>query len=379
MKQLVLKLLSGDANENDLKILDDYFDSNPHKLFTYSAKTIITVLNAINDGLGYSIAALSFTEVFHDFNIDMIGYALSEKTAKTARKLFKLKTECEALSCYLSTDTIGLKLGKYYERTNPKLSLKYYANEFENEDFYYDTYKFYYDFDSFIELKKTYCGENEANLFLLDFIKKGINKNCDNIDFIYVISKYIHKVFDENLYDYAYNVLRKMVDDYRNRRGKKEFWSDTDEERALCEIISLKYIYYFDNANYVKTLETYNELTSEIAKSDCTRYYHVRDLYYVKMLNELQKDNENLIFFTKDRRGSYNFNKLTFKYEVDVSNIANKNITLINEDGIEYEFICHHQNNEYIYFKPILPIGLGETIGAKIAKEDGEVYLKPIF
>ena len=30
-------------------------------------------------------------------------------------------------------------------------------------------------------------------------------------------------------------------------------------------------------------------------------------------------------------------------------------------------------------FLTLLPIGLGETIGAKIASEDGEVYLKPIF
>ena len=37
-------------------------------------------------------------------------------------------------------------------------------------------------------------------------------------------------------------------------------------------------------------MEVYHELTKEIGRSDCTRYYHARDRFYLNMLNYMKEE-----------------------------------------------------------------------------------------
>ena len=84
------------------------------------------------------------------------------------------------------------------------------------------------------------------------------------------------------------------------KKDKDDYdWSDSDEERSLCELIALKFNYYVTRKEYKKAFKVYNELTLAIQESDCTRYYHARDKIYFDMIKLMSKEHHDLLFLLK--------------------------------------------------------------------------------
>ncbi len=78
----------------------------------------------------------------------------------------------------------------------------------------------------------------------------------------------------------AIDVTRPLARENRSR----DVLSDSDEERNLCELLSLKLEYYVDRRDCQMAKAAYDELTDEIARSGCVRYYHARDEIYNNMI-----------------------------------------------------------------------------------------------
>ena len=96
----------------------------------------------------------------------------------------------------------------------------------------------------------------------------------------------------------------------------------------------------------------------------------------------MQEFYPELKFFNFENYGNtYKFSRLNFKSAPNFSEMKSTPFTLINENGLEFNFLLKSKStDDYIYFYPLLPIGNGLTILAKLSKtENGEYYLTPFF
>ena len=162
-------------------------------------------------------------------------------------------------------------------------------------------------------------------------------------------------------------VVRKI----QERNQGKGYWSDSEEERDLCELIALKLEYYVHFKDYVKAFEAYNELTDEIGRSDCTRYYHARDKYYRQLLDDLSVDYPELKFF--NNIGYYKFKVLknvTYLFKDQI-------ITLEKKNGLTFNFkVLYTNEQKTVVLVPILPLlGEGGRMMMDIKLENGTLYL----
>ena len=80
----------------------------------------------------------------------------------------------------------------------------------------------------------------------------------------------------------AIDVTLPLVREYQSKKPKSDAFSDSDIERNLCELLSLKLEYYVEKNDDKAAARLYDELTEEIQKSDCVRYYHARDRIYYR-------------------------------------------------------------------------------------------------
>jgi hypothetical protein len=115
----------------------------------------------------------------------------------------------------------------------------------------------------------------------------------------------------------------------------------------------------------------YNELTYEIGRSDCTRYYHAREKYYRQMLKYMSEDHPELKFF--EDIGYYKFKVLDNCKKFKL----NQEITLQKEDGMTFNFkVVKIFEDTDITIVPILPIlGEGARIFTNLEIENENVYL----
>ena len=84
--------------------------------------------------------------------------------------------------------------------------------------------------------------------------------------------------------------------------------------------------YYLNKKDYINTFELYKQLTEEIGRSDCTRYYHARQKYYNKMLQDMSIYYPELKFF--EDIGYYKFKLLHNSDDIKIG----QEITLEKED-----------------------------------------------
>ena len=364
---MIKKVKDINITDDELSKIDFYYDQHIEELLQCDVKDIIYLIDKTEEVLGYSLTKLT------------LGHYISQNTIslnvlfdETKIELYKIYME---LINYYSFDdySLGFSMGDYYlENDNKEEALKYYKMTFK-EGYDLSNYNYYYSLKRYLNLLNINPKEEIIKLinaspkdeYNLDFINTYLLLiiNLDKDDERYI--KYI---------DEAIDCAYKVVNEIQGKDKLRFSTSDSDEERDLCELITLKMEYYVEKRDYVKSYELYKLLTKEIATSDCTRYYHARDKFYSQMLKYMSKEYPELKFF--ENIGYHNF--LVVDDIKNINDYLNKEITLEKETKERFKFIITyvHKDNENVTIVPILPIiGLGGNIYVQLVRKDSKLYM----
>lgn len=346
--------------------LDYYLDKDVHDTcYSMDNKIIISAIKKIEDVLEYSCFKLSLQHLLYQETIDA-KFSFYEEDLEQYEKYHELIYT-------LNLDDCGLAycLGDYYLDKDKQKAIYYYESIFK-KGFDLSSYGYYESLNRYLKSL-----EKSPVPYLIDLIentpktkKEDWNNDYLNTFLLLIINL---KKSDPRYIEYinkGIDIAYKMVKIYQDAHNPK--WDYSDEEKNLCELLALKFEYYVINKEYVKAFEQYNILTTEIASSNCTRYYHARDKFYYDMLKIMSEEYPELVFFENFRA-----KKLEIQEDVkDINNYLNKSITLKDEEGKNFKFIIKYINNDYINIVPILPlIGEGGSIFRLLKKENQKLYL----
>lgn len=363
MKELIKK---ESWTEEELEKLDDYYHEKFDELMENDSKDIIRFIDTCHDVKSYSMA---FMTLHFEATSNTIGFSMlfEEENLDQYLKLYEIIQYYE-----LEDFELGYTLGDYYkEKGDNEKALYYYANQFK-EGFDLCHANYYYALCRYLEI---YQGDK---IKLLEALIKSSPKDGEySLDFINTYLKLIVNL-DKNSEEYinyineAIEVATPVVREYQKFTVNRKSFSDSDEERDLCELIALKMEYYVNKKDFVKAMEQYHILTYEIGRSDCTRYYHARDKFYLEMLKEMKKDYPELSFFE-----DLGHAKLRIIEPIDdINDYLNKEITLEKENGQQYKFIINQIYDNWVYCHPNLPlVGKGGNLITDFEIEDGIKYL----
>lgn len=357
-------------SEEELRKLDYYYDRDKiEELLKFDNEIIITFIKKCEEVLGYSLCKLE------------LDYYLSMETsdAKICFDIEKLDYYNKILELInrLSLFDCGLaySIGDYFVETNNKeQALKYYKNVFKKG---FDLCNSNY-FDSLVKYLKLLNKKpiEELKELIANSPRDG-KYSLDFIDTYLLLIINLEKFSDEYLIyiNEALKVALPVVRKYQSSNKGRKFFSDTDEERDLCELVALKLEYYVEKKDYLKAYEMYKELTYEIGRSDCTRYYHARDKYYRDMLRYMSNEYPELKFF--EDIGYYKFKVLGSDKQFKVD----QEIMLEKEDGLTFKFkVVRTYDNDEVVIAPILPLlGEGGFILTEVIVENECVYLQNRF
>lgn len=365
MKKLLLK---SDWSKDELESMDSYYsDDNISELMEVDNNTIIKFINACENLLGYCISKINLNFYLLEESFDAT-WMFDINNLDYYDKLIELTN-------YFSFNDSSLAyfIGDYFKNNNDNFNaLKYYNLVFKKgfnlcNDNYYDSLVNYLDLlntNPCEILKELISSSPIDNEYSVDFI---------NTYLLLIIN--LEKYSDEylNYINDAIKIAIPVVRKHQEFTKDSSSISDTDEERDLCELLSLKLEYYVEKRNYTKAFNIYNQLTEEIGKSDCMRYYHARNKYYQQMLEYMSYDYPELKFF--EDIGYYKF-----KVICNASLNLNDYITLEKNDGMTFKFkIIYIYEDEYTIV-PILPLlGEGGRMTLRLLMEDNNIYLKNIL
>ena len=353
--------------KEELEKIDLYFSENDvDLLLQYDNNCIIRFIDACIEVLGHSLAKEKLAD-YITYTTLTVGCEFDEEKIDEYDKILELIE-------YFSFDDFGLAytLGDYYYKlNNPKNAIKYYQKIFKKGfnlcwDNYYESLVNYFDVlaENGVEiLKELIKFSPRDGVFSLDLIKTYLTLIVNLGKFSDEYIKYIFEAID---------VALVVVREYQKTSHNFTVFSNSDEENCLCELITLKMEYYVHKGEFLKAFETYKELTDEIGRSDCTRYYHARDKYYKEMLSKMSETYLELKFFEDIGHKSF---RVVEKIE-DINSYLNKEITLENENGMRFKFvvICVYDLTD-VTIAPILPLlGEGGRIFARLDKV-GEQFI----
>lgn len=362
----MLELLSkNEFTQEELAQLDVYLSQNIELMVSFLKNNkIIEIINQIKDSFIVSkfldslLSHLNFEDYYALFiNEEDIGYY---------EKLYDLEKRLDYDYSFL-----GLRIADYYYNLNNKEKAISLYEEVIKPGFDLSNDNYYETLERYIDLKQGNSVELIKNL--ID--NSPTTKNFENdlvSTYLLLLTKmpisdkiYVHYI--NKALPFARKLARKI------QRRKKEAFSDSDEERNLCELLCLKFEYFVTKKNYIKAFNIYQNLTQEIGKSDCVRYYHARDKIYKDMLFSMSKKYEEIAFLN-------DISFTTFELLGKINNLnelINKEITLRKEDGSAYNFIVKKVYNDEVTIVPILPlIKEGGNIYTIIEEHEGRLYLK---
>jgi len=354
-----------DYSIEELSDFDLYYDGHIEELLQSDNDDIIDFITAVDLKLGYSLTRIELEYYLSDFTIG-IQHLFEEEMMDTYLKYFDL---IDSLS--VSDYGLGYTLGDYYYANGDKQKALY---------FYEKTFKPGYDLShlSYFDSLERYISisSKEPKDILINLIKNSAHDCGYSLDFTNTYLLLINNL-DEKSDDYLYyideaikvarTVAREIQSENRN------YFSDSDEERDLCELVCLKFIYYVNRKEYLKAWDLYQELTDEISRSDCTRYYHARDKFYYQMLKDMSQDYPELSFFENIK-----FQDFTFVDDMqNINDYINKEVVLMNERGEKFKFIIDYiYKNKYVRLVPVLPLlGRGGTIFREVVKTENNIKL----
>ena len=175
----------------------------------------------------------------------------------------------------LNTDGFCMALGDFYLRNcDTDMALKLYGEVFKpGFDLY--SYGYFYSLESYISL----LGKDGKELLKKLLSETPASTRCEiDLPYVYILllshlnttSKEYETYLEEGL-GKTYGLVRDVR---KNRSGSSMLW-DTDEERALCELLSLKLLFCKQIGDCKGEADTRAALAEEINLSGCLRYHHV--------------------------------------------------------------------------------------------------------
>lgn len=356
--------------KKELEELDNYFlNGKIYELDFVDNEIIIRFIENCEKILGYSLCKIELREHLSSKAL-IIKDLFLEKNLDSYNKIIELID-------YFSFYDWGLKysIGDYLQREGKKeKAIEYYKKAFKKgfdlcDENYYDSLERYLTLlnkNPSEELKELIANTPKDGKYSLDFI---------NTYLLLIVN--LEKFSDEYLYyiNEGIKVAKIVVKELQKYTRNRNSFSDTDEERDLCELITLKMEYYVEKKDYIKAFDLYKSLTDEIGKSDCTRYYHARDRYYLQMLKYMSEDYPELKFF--DDIGYYEFKVISEEKTFKI----NQEIILQKENGMTFKFkITNIYEKEDITIVPLLPlIGEGGKIFTCLNEKDDGLYLKNVL
>lgn len=344
--------------------LDNYYSENINEALLFTDNEIIEAINYIEEKT-YISSFLSELEIFFALEGIDAAYFFTENVVNTYIRYIGLMKKLN-----LNPYKFETVIADYYNDIDKEKAMKYYTSCFKpgfdltETDYYYSLVKYLKNLninpvDKLTELIENSPNENEVSLDYVDTLQlRIINLKKDDPRYI----KYI----DESIIP-STRLARKIQEENKN----SHIPSDSDEERNLCELLVRKQEYYVLNKDYINAMKYYHELTNEIGRSDCTRYYHARDLFYNNMLKEMSKTYKELEFLEGMKTETFEivneYNKLS-----DL-----KEITLKNNAGNTFSFIVNYvHKEENITITPKIPIiGEGGKYHLTYKKENGKNLL----
>lgn len=365
MKELLVK---ENLVKEELSLLDEYYSSeHVDELLVVDNKYIVRLIELTEKELGFSLTKTELKSYLLTLTFEYRVF-FSEDDINLYIKMLEL-------IYYFSFDDAGLAyiVGDYYFNNNNKTeALKYYKMIFK-KGFNLANEEYFYSLSRYLELLDN--NQSEVLKELIDASPKE-EYNIEFIDTYLLLLNYLDKKSEEYLkyIDEALTITTPLVRDYQ-KDYTNDMISDSDVERNLCELLSLKIEYYVFIKDYLTAYELYNELTKEIRLSGCTRYYHARDLLYYQMLKSMSEEYPELKFFDS-------INNKTFKILSDFDGLkTNQQILLEDENGKTFKFvIINIRNNNDVVIAPILPLlGVGALIFTILIQNEEEKYLKNTF
>lgn len=334
----------------DISEIDIRLSKNVENIVnTFTNEEIVKAVDYIKEKIGYSIFYNELKSFLFNEAIDA-DFMLFDATLEKYINYYNLSKMLE-----IDNYKIGIYIGRYYYQNNiAEEAIKYYSDVFKpgfdlTNYNYYDQLVNYYELlkinpkDKIIELiNKSPNFDNYDNDLINTYLLLIINLDKDTNEYI----KYIKK---------AIELSRKLVRKYQENNKNRNSISDTDEERNLCELDTLKMEYYVNKKDYINAYDTYKELTEEIHKSDCMRYYHARDLFYNNMIKYMSEEYKEVKFLIDIR-----FTKLEIidQFRV-IDELLNREIILKNKNNKTFKFKVVNIYENDITIAPILPL-LGE-------------------
>ena len=350
-----------ELTKEQLQELDTYYSTSIEELLLYNNDIIISFVDKCERILNYS---LSLTELKFKLTSDYIGilYLFDEKDIESYKKDFELIKYFN-----IHTFELGYTLGDFYNEKNDLEQALYYYGDTFKEGFDLGGDNYYYSLVRYLNI----LNENPSKL-LIKLINKSNSLNAYSKDYI---NTYLLLIINLDKYSDLYikyineAIEKSLVAVRKYQENNKSVFSDTDEERNLCELLSLKMEYYVHYRKFEKAYEIYKLLTEEIGKSDCTRYYHARDKIYYDMIRLMSEDYPNLKYFDNISFAKFKLLNEDFLKE-------NQIITLEKEDGLTFDFKVVNINDDSVTIVPILPL-LGEGGNIYITKneDNGTIYL----
>ena len=354
----------------ELEKIEDYFSDFDHveELIELDCERINKIIDLLYEQLGYTLIPNALE--YYTMNVAIDAKCMFEESELDKYiHCFELTKRCS-----LNELGIGYILGDYYLSNNDKEKALYYYESTFKAGFDLYLYGYMDSLQRYIDLLS-----NEKKI---EVLKSLINNTpiegsyeLDYVDIHLLLINMLDKKTDEYLYylDEAYKIVLPLVRTYQEKNKNRDFFSDSDVERDLCEVLALKLEYFVGKKDYINAMNIYNELTREIGRSDCTRYYHARDKYYLDMLNDMRKEYPEVEFLL-------DIGYKTFEVEEEISDINNflkKKITLKDETGRTLKVKVDYIYEKSVNLKPIIPlIKEGGTIFTEIIKKGDKIYLK---
>ena len=355
-----------DLTKEELELLDHYFfNDHIEELLLIDNKDIISFIESVEKEFGISLTKNELEYSLKNICFDAKVF-FDEEDLFYDNKILELINYFDFYDCGLS-----YVIGDYYYYDNDKnTALKYYQMDFKPgfnlcDEGYFDS------LNRYIELI-----DNKKDVLISLINASSIDEYNEEFVYTYLL---LVNYLDKNSNEYL-SVINKVIDiatvlvrEYQ--KDNDDFISDSDIERSLCELLSLKMEYYVNKNEYVKAFELYNKLTEEIKESGCMRYYHARDLFYYKMIKLMSKDYPKLKFFDNIS------NKIFKVISDDEKLLVNQEIILEDESKNKFNFIVTNiHNNSEIVIAPILPlIGVGGLIFTTLIVKNNQMYLKNNF
>ena len=357
-------------NIEDLEQVDLYFDDHIEELLTYGNDDIIKFILDTKQKFGYSLTDLSLGSYLSNETIGIM-HLFDENEIDVYLKNIDLINRLN-----YSDYGLGFTLGDYYlEKGDKENALYHYKNTFKN-GYNLNKISYFYSLERYLSLV-----DNKVDI-LVDLIDASIKEKICSIDFAYTYLLLIKnlEMSDSRYIEYidkAITMITPMVREYQSKCRSRDSLSDSDEERNLCELLSLNFEYLVESKKYIEAYDVYKKLTEEIGLSDCMRYYHFRDKVYWDMISYMKDEHPELCFF--DDRHNARYSVVT---EIDnINDCVGKTLMLKNDKGLTLQFIIKNVYKEKaVTIVPILPIiGEGGLMFTTIVYDDKNIYLESSF